>query len=125
MPDHHAPTTRTFLSVFGALLLLTVCSFGIAQSPLMENRWLGGSLMLGISLAKATLVVLCFMHFWWERVWKYAVTLPVVLLAVILVLLLIPDIAWRLHHYSLDRWEQAPRWPTAPDSLSWDESHSR
>lgn len=117
--------SRPFLFVFAALLVLTLCSFGVAQSPLMETPWLGWAVMLGISLAKAILVVLFFMHFLWERVWKYAVTLPVVFLAAVLVLLLIPDIAWRLEHYSLERRERAPQWPTAPAPGQLEGTHQR
>jgi len=64
--------------------------------------------MMAVSAAKAMLVILFFMHLWWERRWKYALTLPALILGVVLVLLLVPDIGHRTDTYSSTRRTAAP-----------------
>ncbi len=98
-----------WLIVFIVLCALTGVSFWVANSNLMaENRRFGQVLMLAISCGKAMLVVLCFMHLWWERAWKFAVTIPALLIAVILTISLIPDIGYRGIRYSSMRLKFAP-----------------
>jgi len=56
--------TPLFVVVFLVLVLLTVASFGVANAEALfatpQAKW---QVMMGISAAKATLVVLFFMHF--------------------------------------------------------------
>ena len=52
--------------------------------------------------------ILFFMHLWWERAWKYVLTLPAMVLGTVLVLLLIPDVGMRTRTYSQDRHRNAP-----------------
>jgi len=59
--------------------------------------------MMAVSVAKAMLVVLFFMHLWWERPWKYVLTLPAIIMGALLVLLLVPDIGFRTERYSQER----------------------
>jgi caa(3)-type oxidase subunit IV len=97
-----------FFGVFVLLVLLTLASFWVANAEglfaLQQTKW---QVMMGISAAKASLVVLFFMHFWWERSWKYLLTLPTILMAVILVVALIPDILHRRATYSDTRLNHA------------------
>jgi len=90
-----------FFGVFLILVILTLASFWVANAEdlfaLQQTKW---QVMMGISAAKASLVVLFFMHFWWERSWKYLLTLPTILIAVILVVALVPDILHRRASYS-------------------------
>ena len=95
--------------VFAILCTLTAVSFWVANSQLMaENRVLGQVLMLAISCGKALIVVLGFMHLWWERAWKFAVTIPALLIAVVLTISLIPDVGYRSGRYSSVRLKFAP-----------------
>lgn len=100
--------TPLFVGVFALLVLLTLASFWVANAEglfaLQQTKW---QVMMGISAAKASLVVLFFMHFWWERSWKYLLTLPTILMAVILVLALVPDILHRRATYSDTRLNHA------------------
>lgn len=100
--------TPLFFGVFVLLVLLTLASFWVANAEglfaLQQTKW---QVMMGISAAKASLVVLFFMHFWWERSWKYLLTLPTILVAVILVIALIPDILHRRATYSDTRLNHA------------------
>ena len=83
------------------LSALTGLSYWIAHSELMEDhRSLAWGSMIAVSVAKATLVVLFFMHLWWERAWKYVLTIPALIMGILLVILLVPDIALRTESYS-------------------------
>lgn len=97
-----------FIVVFLMLCALTALSFWIANSHLMEDRMIGWMAMMGVSVAKAFLVVTFFMHLWWEKKWKYVLTIPAMLMAVLLVMLLVPDIADRVGTYSKTRSGYAP-----------------
>ncbi len=106
----HAEKDRKpfFAIVFVMLLVLTAMSFWVANSHLMENPTTGWIAMMAISSAKAMLVILFFMHLWWEKSWKYVLTVPVTIIGVILVLLLIPDVGNRFATYSKTRRSAAP-----------------
>ena len=97
-----------FVTIFLMLCALTMTSFWIANSHLMETPVNGWAAMMAVSAAKAMLVILFFMHLWWERRWKYALTLPAMILGMVLVLLLVPDIGHRTETYSSTRRDAAP-----------------
>lgn len=104
--------TPTFIAVFVLLCALTGISYWIANSSLMEDSVdLARGCLIAVSMAKAFLVLLFFMHLWWEKNWKYVLTLPALVLAVVLILLLIPDIGLRFQSYSTDRQLRAPAPP--------------
>jgi cytochrome c oxidase subunit IV len=100
----HVNRTPLFFGVFIVLVVLTLASFWVGNAEdlfaLPQTKW---QVMIGISAAKAALVVLFFMHFWWERSWKYLLTIPTLLMAIILVVALIPDIMHRRASYSETR----------------------
>jgi cytochrome c oxidase subunit 4 len=62
-----AAQVRGYLTVFGALLVLTIVTVGVSylQLPKVETV----SLALAIATAKATLVAMFFMHLKGERPW--------------------------------------------------------
>ena len=113
-PQHGAqhtarrPNPTCLVTVFLSLSILTGISYWIANSALMENRLLAWGSMLAVSIAKASLVGGFFMHLWWERAWKYVLTIPALIMGCLLVILLIPDIAFRTNGYSLQRRLAAP-----------------
>ena len=107
-PSHATPQIGVFVVVFGMLCALTALSFWIANSPLMDNRVVGWGAMMTISITKALLVILFFMHLWWERSWKYVLTIPALIMAVLLVVLLVPDVGFRTDTYSNERRSNAP-----------------
>ena len=113
--------TKVFLFVFLMLCVLTALSFWVANSYLMENKVVGWVAMMMVSVAKAMLVILFFMHLWWERAWKYILTIPALFMGLLLVLLLVPDVGYRYLTYSKDRRENAPEpvvsEPTEADSV--------
>lgn len=109
-----SPTTEqkshrnVFIVVFLMLCALTALSFWIANSHLMENRLTGWLAMMTVSVAKAFLVITFFMHLWWEKRWKYVLTIPAILMGALLVILLIPDVADRVSTYTQTRSDHAP-----------------
>ena len=102
------PNPTCLVMVFLSLSILTCLSYWIANSALMENRLLAWGSMLAVSITKAALVGGFFMHLWWERAWKYVLTIPAMIMGCLLVILLIPDIAFRTNGYSLQRRQAAP-----------------
>ncbi len=103
--DHSHGSTALYLSVFGALCLLTMASFltyyEFWDSKVPTN--ISRAFMMAVSCAKATLVIMFFMHLKWEANWKYVLTIPAALMSVFLVLMLVPDIGCRYSHYSEER----------------------
>ena len=59
--------------------------------------------MMGVSCAKAMLVIMFFMHLLWEANWKYVLTIPAAMMSCFLVLMLIPDVGLRGNWYSEER----------------------
>ena len=112
-----------FIVVFLMLCALTGLSFWIANSHLMEDKMMGWMAMMGVSVAKAFLVVTFFMHLWWEKNWKYVLTIPAILMAALLVMLLVPDIADRVQTYSKTRAGYAPAVSTESGQTVLKESH--
>lgn len=101
--------TRFFFGVFCVLVMLTIASFVVGSTDLVSRQETKWAVMIGISVAKAAFVILFFMHFWWERSWKYLLTIPTSIMALILVVALIPDIMERVQHYSNSRLDHAAR----------------
>ena len=106
--DHHESHKGVFITVFVMLCVLTAFSFWIANSHLMENKYVGWGSMMAVSAAKAMLVILFFMHLWWEKRWKYVLTVPALIMGVLLVMLLVPDVGFRTQTYSNERRANAP-----------------
>lgn len=101
--EHHANRTRLFTIVFVLLVILTGISFAVANSSIMEQPVKGWIAMMVISIAKALLVIIFFMHLRWETNWKYVLTIPAAVMSSLLVLILIPDIGNRTETYSAER----------------------
>jgi caa(3)-type oxidase subunit IV len=98
--EHHEAhiSDKTFLQVFGALLVATAATFA-ANQFLGEKFKLAAFIIIAlIAIAKATLVVVYFMHMVldWKKLFLFIV--PVMILAPLIVIVLWPDIvlAWRL-----------------------------
>ena len=56
------------------------------------------SIVLAIAVAKATCVMLFFMHLKWERGWKYVLLAPTTILAIGFPIALMPDIGFHYYH---------------------------
>jgi len=105
-PDDHAHGgIGKYLAVFAALCFLTTMSFLTYSSvwPWRDQEEVGWAFMMAVSCTKALLVVLFFMHVWWEANWKYVLTIPAALMAIFLVIMLVPDIGMRNRMVSQER----------------------
>ena len=77
------------------MIVLTMASFVTLMLPEESwNRLTNAIFVLLVALAKASLVVGFFMHYRWEKGWKYVLTLPPLICVLILLVLLLPDIAF-------------------------------
>ena len=112
----HPSHMRLFLMVFGLLMGLTLVSFGIANSSIMDTPAIGWAAMMAVSCAKAFLVIAFFMHLKWETNWKFVLTIPASIMSVLICLILIPDIMQRVENYDHSRWTFAP----TPNTASYD-----
>ncbi len=98
--EAHVPTTKPYLIVFAALCIFTLISFVVNNQVTSGNlsSITGFLLILGVATIKALLVGAYFMHliFDWGRL--YFVIIPVVIMATMLVVVLLPDIVLAWHH---------------------------
>jgi cytochrome c oxidase subunit IV len=105
--EHEAHQTgiAKYIYVFIALCLLTTLSFLTYSSWWRANFTPAESrmLMMAVSCTKALLVILCFMHIWWEANWKFVLTIPAMLMSIFLILMLVPDVGLRRQHASEER----------------------
>lgn len=101
--DPNVNRTKLFTIVFILLVILTGISFGVANSSIMDEPVKGWLAMMIISVAKALLVIVFFMHLKWETNWKWVLTIPAAVMSTLLVLILIPDIGNRTDSYSAER----------------------
>lgn len=106
--DHAHGSTSLFIGVFAGLCVLTAISFAVGSSPLMDTPSVGWVLMIAVSVCKALLVMIYFMHLKWEANWKYVLTIPASAMSIFLILALVPDIGMRTFHYTAERWLYAP-----------------
>ena len=103
--DHGHGGVGKYIAVFFVLCILTTMSFFTysAAWPWRDQPQVGWAFMLAVSCTKAMLVVLFFMHVWWEANWKYVLTIPAAMMAMFLVIMLIPDIGLRNRMVSQER----------------------
>ena len=94
-----------YLLVFLALCGLTTMSVLTYSSvwPWRDQPHVGWAFMMAVSCTKALLVVLFFMHVFWEANWKYVLTIPAAMMAIFLALMLVPDVGMRTRMVSQER----------------------
>jgi cytochrome c oxidase subunit 4 len=95
--EHGAHDLKKYLVVFGVLCALTMCSF-LTYFPFWREHVdlkAGWFLMMAVSVSKALLVMLFFMHLKYEASWKYVLTIPASVMSLFLIVMLIPDVKWR------------------------------
>jgi cytochrome c oxidase subunit 4 len=71
--------------------------------PWRDQPHVGWAFMMAVSCTKAMLVVLFFMHVFWEANWKYVLTIPAAMMAIFLALMLVPDVGMRNRMVSQER----------------------
>ncbi len=116
--DHDHGGIGKYLMVFAALCVLTTMSFLTYSSFWPFDKTTDGgrhatwAFMMAVSVTKAMLVIMFFMHLLWEANWKWVLTIPATFMSIFLTLMLVPDIGWRqdtgFARYSRDRLLFAP-----------------
>ena len=102
--DHSAESPYRIGRIFFFLIMLTLATFAslfIRQN--FASVWSSTTnilFVLFVAFAKASLVVLFFMHWKYEQRWKYVLCIPTIVLAIIAVLALMPDIAFESYERS-------------------------
>ncbi len=97
-----------YLAVFVALCVLTSASFFTYSSYWPFSKEVAWAFMMAVSCTKAMLVIMFFMHLFWEANWKWVLTIPASFMSIFLMLMLVPDIGMRQNNgyarYSRERW---------------------
>lgn len=88
-PVHFEGTTKLFLSILGYLLALTVIEVFLAykQVPLVLML----TILIGLSLIKAALILAYFMHLRYERMSLVYTLIPMLVICVCLLFIFFPD----------------------------------
>ncbi len=100
--DDHGGLGKYYV-VFFCLCILTLCSFITVSDYWPFDSVPTRIFMMGVSCTKAMLVILCFMHLWWEANWKYVLTIPAAMMSMFLLMMLVPDVGCRQRNYSEER----------------------
>jgi len=91
--DHHGPTLNAYFAVFGALCVFTLVSF-IANAMVYADIFsahMAMAIIMVVAVVKATLVAMIFMHVKYEWSKLYFLIIPVAVLAVMMIIVLMPD----------------------------------
>jgi cytochrome c oxidase subunit 4 len=89
LPVHFEGTTRLFLSVLGWLLGITLIEVLLAYLHVPLHIML--TILLGLSLIKAALIVAYFMHLRFERLSLVLTLIPMLVVCICLLLVFFPD----------------------------------
>ena len=89
VPVHFEGTTKLFLAILGFLLVLTVVEVLLAyiQVPL----FLMLTILVGLSLIKAALILAYFMHLRYERMSLVYTLIPMLVICICLLFIFFPD----------------------------------
>jgi caa(3)-type oxidase subunit IV len=96
--DTHAghPTDRTYLVVFGALVVFTGVSFWTVSEgfwPLSKQA--GYMVVMLVAVCKAVLVAMFFMHLKWDWFKLYFMIVPPLIMGALMICALMPDQTFR------------------------------
>jgi cytochrome c oxidase subunit 4 len=88
-PIHFEGTTKLFLTVLGALLILTLVEVVLAY--VQVSLFLMLAILLGLSIIKAALIVAYFMHLRFERLSLVLTLVPALVICICLLFVFFPD----------------------------------
>lgn len=107
--EHFAGSNKLFTSIWIWLVLLTVIEIVLAYRPMAIHFML--TILLGLSIIKAALIVAYFMHMKFERLSLILTIVPMLVICICLLFVFFPD-SFR----SLDlryKFEETPPTPAA------------
>jgi len=87
--EHFAGSNKLFVSIWGWLILLTLIEIFLAYRPMPIHFML--TILLGLSIIKAALIVAYFMHMKFERLSLILTIVPMLVICICLLFVFFPD----------------------------------
>lgn len=87
--EHFAGSNKLFTSIWVWLVVLTLIEIGLAYKPMSTVVML--SILLGLSIIKAALIVAYFMHLKFERLSLILTIVPMLVMCICLLFVFFPD----------------------------------
>lgn len=86
---HFAGSNKLFTSIWVWLVILTLIEIGLAYKPMSTVLML--TILLGLSIIKAALIVAYFMHLKFERLSLILTIVPMLVICICLLFVFFPD----------------------------------
>jgi caa(3)-type oxidase subunit IV len=114
-PDHahHGPDIKLYLLIGVALAVFTAVSF-IVNYQVRHGVFSAGTgfvIILGVAICKAVLVAMFFMHLKYDWGNLYFMLVPIMILATMMMIVLLPDIVFGWHNDLINQINAAPTIP--------------
>ena len=87
--EHFAGTNKLFISIWVWLVVLTLIEIFLAYKPMSIHIML--TVLLGLSIIKAALIVAYFMHLKFERLSLILTLVPMLVICICLLFVFFPD----------------------------------
>ena len=87
--EHFAGSNKLFTSIWVWLVLLTLIEIGLAYRPMPIHFML--TILMGLSIIKAALIVAYFMHLKFERLSLILTIVPMLVICICLLFVFFPD----------------------------------
>ena len=87
--EHFAGSNKLFTSIWAWLVALTLIEIYLAYKPMPIRYML--TILLGLSIIKAALIVAYFMHFKFERLSLILTIVPMLVICICLLFVFFPD----------------------------------
>ena len=87
--EHFAGSNKLFISIWIWLLVLTLLEIFLAYRPMAIHFML--TILLGLSIVKAALIVAYFMHLKFERLSLILTLIPALVICILLLFVFFPD----------------------------------
>ncbi|HEV8367250.1 MAG TPA: cytochrome C oxidase subunit IV family protein [Pyrinomonadaceae bacterium] len=87
--EHFAGSNKLFISIWGWLVALTLVEIFLAYKTLPIHIML--TILLGLSIIKAALIVAYFMHLKFERLSLILTIVPMLVICICLLMVVFPD----------------------------------
>ena len=87
--EHFAGSNKLFSMIWLVLLVLTLIEVGLAYRPMPIHFML--TILMGLSIIKAALIVAYFMHLKFERLSLVLTIVPMLVICIVLLFVFFPD----------------------------------
>ena len=87
--EHFAGSNKLFTSIWFWLVVLTLIEVALAYKPMATHFML--TILLGLSIIKAALIVAYFMHLKFERLSLILTIVPMLVVCILLLFVFFPD----------------------------------